>query len=80
MRTTTVTEPRCLIRGHDHPLTVIIRHTQDGTGSVGFTWECPTGRYRWFALDGRTPVDVTRTVRPRHGWPRVAESANRTAI
>lgn len=58
----------CPVRGHDHALVAVGTHTQHPTGQTGTTWECPSGRYRWFAIDGRPVSNVTRQVRPRYGW------------
>ena len=42
--------PQCPIKGHDHRLTFVREHTQDGTGKKATMWECPSGRYRWFHI------------------------------
>lgn len=57
----------CPIRGHDHDLTVVREH-RNPEGRVGHTVECPSGRYRWFVLEGRTVSNLTRQNRPRWGW------------
>lgn len=59
--------PRCLIRGHDHDLVGVETHTNPD-GLIAHTWECPTGRYRWFLIPGRELSDLTRRNRPRWGW------------
>jgi hypothetical protein len=58
----------CPIKGHDHLLACIAEHVQDGTGNRAETWECPTGRYRWFVLAGRSAENSIRLIRPRWGW------------
>lgn len=60
--------PMCLVRGHDHDLVAQRTLTQEGGGQRATVWECPIGHYRWFALQGRHPTDVTRMTRPRWGW------------
>lgn len=61
--------PRCLVRGHDHALVHVREHVQRGTGDVAHTWECPTGLYRYFVLEGNDVGDSTiRFKRPRWGW------------
>lgn len=70
MSTSTPTPaPTCPIRGHAHQLVEVGTHVQDGTGSTATTWECPTGRYRWFHIHnlGFKPYAM-RMDRPRSGW------------
>jgi len=57
----------CPIRGHDHDVRVIERHTQAGTGKKATTYGCPSGVYRWFVPDGQ-PLGGLRIRRPRGGW------------
>lgn len=71
MSTSTPEAPRCPIRGHEHSLNHHQAHTQMGSGSEADTWECPSGRYRWFLLRGRGKDLATnglRMNRPRWGW------------
>lgn len=58
----------CPVRGHSHTLVHVKEHTQQGTGKKADTWECPSGRYRWFLLRGRSLADGARLMRPRWGW------------
>lgn len=60
--------PRCPIRRHDHDLVRLSTLRQVGTETKAGLWECPTGRYRWFVLDGYALSDTTRMARPRWGW------------
>lgn len=62
------TPVQCPVRGHDHHLTVVRHHTQKGTGATARTLECPTGRYRFFRIDGSERM--ARFERPRWGWPK----------
>ncbi len=59
----------CPIRGHDHELIPVRQHEQDGTGDQATTWECPTGRYRWFEIHRLGFNPGMRQTRPRWGWP-----------
>jgi hypothetical protein len=71
--TTTTTAPAfpaCPVRGHDHGLTLVRDHVQDGTGQRAHTLACPGGRYRFFYLPGVSErVGMVRWTRPRWGWP-----------
>lgn len=60
---------KCPVRGHEgHLLRLVSTHEQKGSGAQGATFECPSGKYRWFVLNGRALSDVVRQVRPRWGW------------
>ncbi len=60
----------CPIRGHDHELIVVTEHTQYLTGDRATTWECPSGRYRWFHIHKMGFTPANRQTRPRWGWPK----------
>ena len=59
---------QCLIKGHNHQLRIADQLVQQGTGDRGTVWECSTGNYRWFSLEGKPPNDVVRQKQPRWGW------------
>jgi hypothetical protein len=63
-------EHRCPVKGHDHNLLVVRKHVQRGTGSIGYTLECPSGMYRWLLLEHHaSPIHPAMTQkRPRWGW------------
>lgn len=64
-----MTHLSCPIKGHAHFLVVQKEHTQAVTGAKARTFECPTGRYRWFVLEGHSVQDpAMRQTRPRWGW------------
>lgn len=66
--TTPAPAPACPVRGHTHLVTQVRTHVQDGTGDTATTWECPTGRYRWFQVDRLGFNPSLRMDRPRAGW------------
>lgn len=57
---------KCPVRGHEHNLTHVSDHVQEGTGIKAETVECPKG-YRWLVID-KVFNDRMRTKRPRWGW------------
>lgn len=60
--------PQCPVAGHQHELVHVRDHTQAGTGQRATTWECPTGRYRWFHIHRLGFNPRLRQDRPRNGW------------
>jgi hypothetical protein len=64
----------CQVQGHEHLLTLVSTHTQHASGATARMLECPTGRYRFFHIDGYHGVTyplsgMPRYNRPRWGWP-----------
>lgn len=62
------TDLRCPIKGHNHDLNHYKDIVQKGTGTHAVLYECPTGRYRFFVIDGQRVSRDRMYVRPRFGW------------
>ena len=65
----------CPIRTHNHVLTLLATITQDGTGATAWTFECPSGLWRFFIVAevyARDPSVIQskhiRFARPQRGW------------
>jgi hypothetical protein len=62
------TELDCPIKGHDHTVGIVQKHI-NMSKVPAVTYQCPTGRYRWFIV---TPVASLEGLRfqtkPRWGW------------
>lgn len=71
--------PRCLIKGHDHELKLDHVKTQKGTGIKAYVYECPTGAYRFWSVDGKPISRALMFKRPRWGWPKVPDTEIREA-
>lgn len=71
--------PKCIIKGHDHDVRLHHIKTQKGTGIKAFVYECPTGAYQFWSIEGAPISRALMWKRPRWGWPKVPDLEIREA-